>query len=111
MAKERPEYTDDSILYRCENVLKAIDEHFAKPELLAMGDLATAARVIDTIERRKRIHVLGTDTFDHQSIEMTGDSSHPLPMVLMSKQEYFDALGPDPDGDDDDGFDDDDDDM
>ena len=100
MAKDRPEYTDDSILARCENVLLAVDEHFAKPELLQQGDLAIAAKILETIERRKRIHVLGTDTYDHQSIEMTGDAAQPLPMVLMSKKEYFDALGPDPDDED-----------
>ena len=102
MSTTLQDYTDDSILDRCEAILKGVDEHLRNSGLLPLADLSIASKILETTERRKRIHILVTDTWDKQSIELTGDAAKPMPLLLMSKQEYYDALGPNPDEDDED---------
>ena len=106
------EYTDNSILKRCEKVLRGVDLHLDNPGLLTLGDLSIAVKIIECAERRKRIHILGSDTYERKSIEVTGDAEKGIPMVLLSSKEYYDALGDPndaaPDDDDDVAIDDDD---
>ena len=87
------EYTDNSILQRCEKVLQGVDRYLIEPGQLTLADLSVAMKIIECAERRKRIHVLGTDTHERKSVEITGDSEKAVPMVLLSSQEYYDALG------------------
>ena len=87
------EYTDNSILARCEKVLRGVDQHLIHPGQLSLGDLSIAVKIIECAERRKRIHILGSDTYERKSIEVTGDAEKGIPMVLLSSEEYYDALG------------------